>query len=117
MGVSLGIATTPTCQLVQTERCVRYKSKRVSYLEARMNSAVPKPLRATTVLDLTRSLIPNSNATLTHGPVSDARLRAHVATLAGEIGESNVFRRGVTRRRELHPMRVDSHGLRRCHPE
>ena len=42
--------------------------------------------------DLTRSSIPISNATSARGPVSDARLRAHIAKLAGEIGERNVFR-------------------------
>jgi hypothetical protein len=54
------------------------------------SSALRKPLRATNVPDLTRS-IPNPNATLASGPMSDARLRAHVARLVGEIGERNVF--------------------------
>src|ERR1700687_1250131 len=57
-----------------------------------MNSALRKPLRATNVPDLTRSSIPNPNATWARGPMSEARLRAHVAKLAGEIGERNVFR-------------------------
>jgi Zn-dependent M28 family amino/carboxypeptidase len=57
-----------------------------------MNSGLRKPLHATNVPDLTRSSIPISNATSARGPVSDARLRAHVAKLAGEIGERNVFR-------------------------
>ena len=70
-----------------------------------MNSAIRKPLPATNVSDLTRSSIPNSNAASASGtsipnsnaasasgPGSDVRLRAHVARLAGEIGERNVFR-------------------------
>ena len=52
-----------------------------------MSSSRRKPLRAANVPDLTRSSIPNSS-----GSVSDARLRAHVAILAGEIGERNFIR-------------------------
>jgi len=57
-----------------------------------MNSAVCKPLRAINVSDLTRSSTPISNAASASGPGSDARLHVHVARLAGEIGERNVFR-------------------------
>jgi Zn-dependent M28 family amino/carboxypeptidase len=57
-----------------------------------MASAYESRCERPNVPDLTRSSIPNSNATLASGPVLDARLRAHVARLAGEIGERNVFR-------------------------
>src|SRR5207237_8411768 len=45
----------------------------------------------TIVSNLTRSSIPTSNATLARGPVSDTRIRVHVARLGGDIGERNVF--------------------------
>jgi Zn-dependent M28 family amino/carboxypeptidase len=44
------------------------------------------------VTRLTPSSVPTSCATSACGPVSQDRIRAHVARLAGEIGERNVFK-------------------------